>query len=131
MIDEKTVKTDIVFMKYEKDMLFGKYLVRKLNLDVAQHVMDLQVKSFGKAVNYVITDLSNVKSVTKEARDYFSLPQFSEHVMAAAFIAPTFLHKLMYTFFLTFNKPVVPTAFFYNLQDATNWIEKHQKVQQR
>ncbi len=127
----RVVENNNVALKYEDGILIGEYLVPKLDLEVAKDVMSLQIKYYGADVNFVITDLSKVKSVTKEARDFFSREEFTENIIAAAFIAPTILHKLMFTFFLTFNKPVMPVAFFTNLQDARFWIKKFQKVQRK
>lgn len=125
------IENEFVTLQLEDGILLGKYLTQKLDLAVAKSVMDLQKNNYGNKVKYVITDLSNVKYVTREARDFFTRDEYTRNVQAGAFIAPTLLHKLILTFFMSFNKPVVPTAFFTNLQEATNWIKKHQKERQK
>ncbi|MGZ5243482.1 MAG: DUF7793 family protein [Bacteroidia bacterium] len=125
------IENEYVTLYLEDDILFGKYLTQKLDLEIAKNVLELQHRTFGYNVKYVITDLSNIKYVTKEARGYFTKEENTKNISAGAFIAPTLLHKIILTFFIAFNKPVVPTAFFTNLQDATHWIKKHQKAQQK
>ena len=129
MLQSQVAKNEYVQLKYEDDILHGKYLIKKLNLEVAKSVMELQISTFGSNVAYIITDLSNINQVTKEARDYFVKDEFTQKLRAAAFITPTILHKLIFTFFMAFNKPAVPSAFFTNKQDAQHWIKKHQKAQ--
>jgi hypothetical protein len=125
------IENEYVSLYLEGDVLFGKYLTQKLDLEVAKSVLTLQHSTFGQEIRYVITDISNIKYVTRDARDYFTKDEFTKNIQAGAFIAPTLLHKLILTFFMAFNKPVVPTAFFTNSQEAINWIKKHQKVQQK
>lgn len=129
MLHKQVAQNEYVSLIYEDDILHGKYLIKKLDIEVAKSVMDLQIRTFGTEINYIITDLSIVKHVTKEARDYFVREEFTRNLCAGAFITPTILHKLMFTFFMSFNKPVVPSAFFTNQLDALLWIKKYQKVQ--
>ncbi|MEQ8363265.1 MAG: hypothetical protein RH948_10380 [Cyclobacteriaceae bacterium] len=80
--------------------------------------------SQGKPCYYLI-DVTNLKSVTKEAREYMSdKNEGLSGVLGGAFISNKVLTTVIVNFFFNINKPSVPARFFTNRDDALIWLRK-------
>jgi hypothetical protein len=96
-----------------------------------QPVVDLKIAKDSVLMRYRVTnnqpclvfgDLENVKSVTREARDYYTCEDAENLVTAAAVLTPTIITKIIATFFLNFNKPKVPFKMFSSKEKAFEWL---------
>lgn len=87
--------------------------IKETNLDITNN------KKYG-----VISYTGNHSSVTAEARDYLATKFVEKNKLAAAYIITQLAQRLLLNFFISFNKPTVPTKSFSNLKDAQEWIEK-------
>jgi hypothetical protein len=86
---------------------------------VASRVDFTQGKSY-----YCVIDLSNVKSVTNEAREYLQHPEGGlKGILGAAFFADNPLSHLIAEIFV--KSPGMPqSGFFHNKKEAEEWISK-------
>ena len=75
----------------------------------------------------IIVDTTGIKSISKEARDYFSMRDRESRVNAIAIIRKSSLGNMVGNFFIKLNKPVVPTKLFVNEGDAISWCRKFKK----
>jgi hypothetical protein len=71
----------------------------------------------------LLIDARNIKSMTKEARDFFSMNNRSSYVIAFAIIIDSPLSKIIGNFFMGLNKPRVPTKLFTDEKDALLWLK--------
>lgn len=79
------------------------------------------VNSFDK-INYtLIVDSRQVKTISKGARDYFSMNGRNSKVVAFAIIIGSPLSKMVANFFMGLNKPRVPMKIFNNESKAIEW----------
>lgn len=85
------------------------------------------VNSFDTESYTMIVDTTLAKSITKEARDYFSMKGRESKVVAFAILVNSPLSKLIANFFMGLNKPRVPVKLFTNEQEAINWCQKQTK----
>ena len=74
----------------------------------------------------LIVDTREITSITKEARDYFSLRGRESRVVAFAMVIDSPLSRIIGNFFLGLNKPRVPARLFTDCQSAAEWCRKFQ-----
>jgi hypothetical protein len=70
----------------------------------------------------ILVDLREIKSISREARDYFSMKNHEPQVSAIAMVVRSPLSKVIGNFFLGVNKPVVPTHLFTSAEKAYHWL---------
>lgn len=79
--------------------------------------------------NLVLNFAGHYTSVSNEARNYVALGGHKHFIAAEAFLIHGLPQRILANFFLSFNKPVVPAAFF-NYQDkslAEKWLFEHRE----
>ncbi len=69
----------------------------------------------------LIVDSRAMKSMTKEAREHFTLKGRKSNVCSIAIIADSALSRMIANFFLGVSKPEVPVRIFSNEQNAIEW----------
>ncbi len=80
------------------------------------------VNSFENVESYpLLIDTTEIKSITKEARDYFSMKGRTSKVVAFAIIIKSPLSKIIANFFMGLNKPRVPLKIFNDIDKAEEW----------
>lgn len=86
------------------------------------------VNSFEGYTSYpIIVDTTKIKSMTKEARDYFSLRNRESKVNSIAIIRESVIGNMVANFFIGLNKPAVPVKLFENEKDAIKWCDRYKK----
>lgn len=83
------------------------------------------VNSFNGEKYTMIVDTTMAKSISKEARDYFSMKGRDSKVIAFAILINSPLSKIIANFFMGLNKPRVPVRLFTNENDAITWCKSH------
>lgn len=83
------------------------------------------VNSFDSHDEYpIIVDTTKIKSITKEARDHFSLRDRQSKVNSIAIIRKSVIGNMVANFFIGINKPKVPVKLFEKEEDAIKWCKK-------
>ncbi len=70
-----------------------------------------------------LVDMTNLKSITKEARAYFGRIENS-HIKAVGLVTNSPVSKVFGNFFLRFNKPILPVRLFSSEIRAHDWLKK-------
>lgn len=73
----------------------------------------------------LLIDSTRIKSMTKEARKYFSVNNRSTHVSAFAVVIKSSLSSIIVNFFFNLQKPSIPAKIFKNEKDALSWLENY------
>ena len=105
-------------------LIFGVYAPRlEINLPVARELIENRLEYSGGEAAYFLIDFTNVKSVTKEARDYMNSPDGGlKGVLAGAFVSNNVVSTLLVNLFLKVCAPVVPAKFFTDRHEALRWL---------
>ena len=107
-------------------IIFGVYSP-KLDIDVAiaKELVDNRPDYMeGKPV-YTLIDFTNVKSTTKEARDYMNNPDGGlKGLLGGAFLSNNVVATLFVNLYLKVSNPTIPAKFFTSKTEAINWLEK-------
>ena len=73
----------------------------------------------------LLIDSRPIKSISKEARDNFSIKNRSTNINSFAIIIESPLSRIIGNFFMGLNKPSVPAKLFNNEQDAIAWLKQY------
>jgi hypothetical protein len=112
----KEAENDIIFNEYPKNL--------RVDLTVAQEIVANRLEFAEGEKHYLIGDLTNVKSVTSEARAYLLDPNTGvKDILGAAFIAGNPVAALIANVFIKTSKKF-PSKFFSKKTDALNWINE-------
>jgi hypothetical protein len=106
------------------DIIFGSYSPRlEIDIEIAKELVKNRIEFSDGVPSYALIDFSNVKSVTKEARDYMNDPEGGlKGVLGGAFLSNNVVATLFINLYLKINKPIVPAKFFTNKKDALEWL---------
>lgn len=96
-----------------------------VDLDTARHVIESTREALDKLEPYpTLVRLNRVKSVTREARVYFSEHHDNlEIVSRVALIASNPIGRIVANFFLGLNAPPRPTKLFGAADEALAWLK--------
>lgn len=72
----------------------------------------------------LLVDSRAIKSISKEARDFFSMNNRESNVVAFAIIIDSPLSKIIGNFFMGLNKPRVPARLFTRETEALEWLKE-------
>ena len=69
-----------------------------------------------------LVDMTGMRSITKEAREYYGKLQIS-HLKAVGLVTNSPVSKVFGNFFLRFNKPTIAVRLFSSETQALNWLK--------
>lgn len=75
----------------------------------------------------LLVNLKDIKSISKEARDHFSMRNRTPGVSAIALLIKSPASTIIGNFFLGLNKSMVPVKLFSNEKKATLWLKQFDK----
>jgi hypothetical protein len=105
---------NIVFAEFRDNL--------KVDLAAAKEIVSSRINFTKNEKHYVIIDLSNVKQVTLEAKEYLQSPDGGlKNILGAAFIAANPVSVLIANIFIKTPKDF-HAKFFATKEDALKWI---------
>ena len=72
----------------------------------------------------ILVNLKQIKSISKEARDHFSMKNRTPGVSAIAMLIKSPVSRVIGNFFLGMNRSVVPTKLFTDESEAASWLKQ-------
>ncbi len=129
-IDFFMVETRIFYTSLEKDG----YILTKVKPDSEILLQDAKdntaavIKVSGDSNFPILVDLRQIKSISKEARDHFSMRGRKPHVTAIAMLVKSPVSRIIGNFFLGLNRPTVPTRLFTSEVDAKTWMKRNTEL---
>lgn len=117
---------NISFGKIENDIIFFKYKPSiEIDLQTARDLVQCRLDYTNQECVYTLIDFTNVKSVSKEARDYMNSPEGGlKGILGGAFLSNSVVATLFVNLYLKVSNPSIPAKFFTNSGDAINWLKK-------
>ncbi len=118
--------TDEPITEIEKDNSGVVHLKYRPNSSVTLEtaVKDIQETArigAGKKVP-VVVNLTGLKSVSRDARRYYSGEETAKYVSAAALVADSPVSRVLGNFFLGIDKPPMPIRLFSSEEKAREWL---------
>lgn len=72
----------------------------------------------------IIVDTSDISSISKEARDFFSIRNRKSNINGIAILQNSVIGNMVANFFIGINRPTVPVKLFKKEDDAVKWCEQ-------
>ena len=95
-------------------------------LDALENTRTIESLYTGKNFPLLI-DSRKIKSISKDARDHFSMRGRKSVVSCFAILVSSPLSRIIGNFFMGLNKPSVPARLFDNEEKAVQWLKKTSK----
>lgn len=108
------VESDIIFAEFPDNL--------KVNLEVAKAIVSDRLVFTKNQLHYIIFDVSNVKEITTEAKEFMQQPDYGlKNILGAAFLATNPMATLIAKIFVKTQKDF-QAKFFNTKEDAFEWI---------
>lgn len=114
------------YIKFEiKDsVIIGTYAKEfQIDLEIAKQILEQRILFQAGKEYSALADINDLKSMTKEARDYFA-QKGGKDLLALAVIADSFVSRIVANLFITFSRPKVPTKCFQSRDEALKWLRQ-------
>jgi hypothetical protein len=108
------------------ETIFGIYSPKlEIDINIARELVANRLDYTQGSPVYTMIDFTNIKSVTKEARDYMNNPEGGlKALLGGAFLSNNVVATLFINLYLKVNNPTIPAKLFTNKADAVNWLNK-------
>jgi len=108
------------------EVLFNAYSCKlDIDINIARELIENRLDFCGGQPVYVMVDFTNVKSVTKEARDFMNSREGGlQGILGGAFLSNNVVATLFINLFLKVSNPVIPAKFFTSKAEAFKWLDK-------
>jgi hypothetical protein len=112
------------FTFWEEENIFCcRYKKHFVDLETAKMTVAVRLKVSDNESRKLFVDMTNVRSVSQAARDYYATEEAMHLAYASAAFTPSIIAKIIATFFLNFNKPGKPFKIFSNKEKAFEWLK--------
>lgn len=126
----KIFETNTFLMKIHEDLLIEFTVKENVNLQASDvwESRDMSVNYMPGKKFFVLFEGDEDASVSGEARRAGASEEYTEHVAALALYSNKAYERIIGSLFLKINKPLVPTEFFDNREQAIAWLKIKQKT---
>lgn len=121
-----TFENQYVNLELKGDVLFVYYKANTvITVEAAKQVVEDRLKLTNNEATFVVAEVSNIKTSTREAREYLSKKDGGlKGIKAGAFISKQVYSYFILNLFLKIIAPSVPAKYFMDKESALNWIEE-------
>jgi len=117
-------ETDYVTMFIQNGIFYAFFKkIDVLDFNIANVTVRERLIFFEKRAYPCLFDISEVKQITKEARDFMA-DEGNQLVLASAMVVTSPMLKMMANFYIMVNKPKNPTRLFTDREDALEWLRQ-------
>ncbi|WP_114779000.1 DUF7793 family protein [Botryobacter ruber] len=124
-VKSKETKYSITFIENDIAQCIYKE-IEEVDLNNAKINVKDRVEFFDGVAYPCLFDITKIKHSTKEARDYLA-NEGSELIVASAIVVNSPVIKMMANFYITVNKPQIPTRMFTDRESAMEWLSQFKK----
>lgn len=131
MSSKKTYENNYVKIWFDGDFMFVLYKSKILDLEIAKSLVETRLLAANGTAYPTYIDVTQVKSINKEAREYFASENGYKLITAASLLVNSSVGKFLGNFFLKINKPPVPVKIFTDKEQALEWLSRFVKEKNR
>ncbi len=124
LVDETS--TQKLYWDEENQIVFGECFdmihsqgKAKENIDAQERVRD----RLGKEKTRVLVDMRAIKSISRDAREYYANERTASIQRATALVIESPLSRVIANFFMGLNRPLTPTRMFTDVDEAIEWLQ--------
>ncbi|MEX0968034.1 MAG: STAS/SEC14 domain-containing protein [Bacteroidia bacterium] len=127
MNNECRQETDKLKFYRKGNVIYGEFKSRvDYDIELAKQAVELRSCISAGERYFLLFDARNLKSITKEARDYLNSDYVTKDMMAAATLVDSAIVKIIVQLFMVLNKPSCPVRYFNQLADAEKWLQEQE-----
>ncbi|MBX9850654.1 MAG: hypothetical protein K2X86_02740 [Cytophagaceae bacterium] len=116
-------ENDYCKMEIKEDVLYCMFIpFLEITEEVAKVIISDRIKFTNGKVYPFFADISNLKYITREAREYFASENGIKNLSAAAYFATTHNEKFLWEMFLQINRPALSSKIFSDKKEALKWL---------
>lgn len=93
------------------------------DVEIARQIVNDRLKLSEDGIFPLLLDVSNVSSISKEARKFMASEQAMEQLSAGALIINSKVGVIMGNFYIFLDRPKLPCRLFYDFDDAEKWLQ--------
>ena len=125
MNDKKVMTSKMTMFMDAMGVIHIKYFAKsEMNIESArEEIQYINQMTSGKKAPCLV-DITNVKSVTRGARLYYSSEAATNVIAAAALLINSQVSRILANFFLGINKPQMPVKLFNSEEQAVEWLSR-------
>jgi hypothetical protein len=125
-MEKKQFRYTTLSNEIDDEIIYATYIPKlEINLEIAQELVENRMSFSENRPHYILIDFTNVKSVTKGARDYMNDPGAGlKGILGGAFLSNSVVATLFVNLYLKVNNPTIPAKFFTTRADAIHWLKK-------
>ena len=107
--------------------IFLAYFKPKATIDInaAKEILDTRIALCNGKTRPALIDVTNLLSISKEARDYLASEAGRKYINAAAIIVNSAVQKIMGNIFLKVHPHPFPTKIFKTQEEGLTWLEQY------
>ena len=119
----------IFFIEQSSDVVFVEFLNNlKVDIAVAKELVADRIRFTKNEKHYFIIDVSNVREITTEAKEFLQHPNMGlKNILGAAFIATNPVAILFANIFIKTQKDF-DAKLFSNKEDAFEWLVEYRQI---
>lgn len=118
-------ENDILRLEFiESNIWFASYKVPKLDEISAGEALSFRMEKTKNADIKLLADVSNVKVVTKGARDFMGSLDAYKGIEGSALITTSAVAVMLGNFYLKFSSQPKPTKLVKNYEEGLEWLRK-------
>jgi hypothetical protein len=123
-LKENLIETESSACWIEEGVVYFVFKTNKVDLAEAKEAIETTIAITNNLPYPFYFDISRIKSLSKDARQYLSIPRSTENNIATAALAPNVIAKLIGTFFMAFSNPGVKIKLFTQEEEAIKWLKE-------
>ncbi len=121
-MEENSVKNELIKFWFENGILISRFQ-NDIELDLVKikEVIRLREEISRGEMQSWLYDISNLKNINKEVRDYADR-YGQDYLYGVAVLVNSHITKFIFNSYLRLNKPNFPFLFFSNKEKAIEWL---------
>jgi hypothetical protein len=122
MLSTSGSAADIIYVEFPTNL--------QVDLKAAREIVEQRLQFAGPEKHYLILDMSNVRGISSEAKNFLQQPEGGlKNILGAALIASNPVSALIANIFVKTPKSF-EARFFHKKQDAIEWVHRERKKRQ-
>ena len=122
-IDGDVAENEYIRLWRRDGLLYAVFKPSHITQPIAEECTNFRVAYCNGRDYKALIDGRNIKTVSKEARDYFAMPESSVGIIAAAFLIRDALGRITGNFVIKISRPIIPSQLFTDIEKAQEWLE--------
>lgn len=121
-MEENSVENEYIKFWFENGIMISRFQ-KGIELDLVKikEVIGMREEISGGEMQSWLYDITNLKSVPKEVRDYADR-YGQDYLYGVAVLVNSHITKFIFNSYLRLNKPNLPFLFFSNEEKAIEWL---------